>query len=488
MPLFATSPGDSREPNSTMYVDRLFQRFEERISMESASVGINKKIPLVVFSTIAICCVSIPVRAQTFQITDQSGQVLPQAAAWYISVDFCTPFNQCSYAVDRRGGVGIGAAGAVRLDSSMHSFPCPPISRSLSPGYAVGTGANCMVTYGPEMIGHLNVKFQIMGVDYAPPGARSTVNYGSSAMQGTSTTNSQTWVSSATESVTFTLGLDFLGLAHGTLSGTAAVGYSQQIDNTSTITVGTTTSTADIVPGPLSSASGVDHDYDIVWVWLNPLVTLVVEPNTNAVLWTGYAFNNEDDTRQMEVVPLYVHWLRNPATIPANVAARLARTWDTSGNGGLTTTDYATILAADPFSSASYNPNTDSQHRFDLQGNQAFNYEPPPDGGQPITETFSVATQTTSSQGQSAQNTYSTTFTVDFNTGANFIAALGADTKISSMYTTTDKWSFTRNSSAGKTASLSITGPAVADHYTGPVAIQVWRDNVYGSFMFYPVQ
>jgi hypothetical protein len=237
----------------------------------------------------------------------------------------------------------------------------------------------------------------------------------------------------------------------------------------------------------LSSAAGVDHDYDIVWVWLNPLVTLVLAPNTNAVLWTGYAFNNADDTRQMEVVPLYVRWLKNPATIPANVAARLARSWDLSGNGGLTATDYATILAADPFSSASYNPNTDVQHRFDLQGNHTFNYQPPPAGGQPITQTFSVATQATSSQGQSAQNTYSTAFTIDFSTGANFIATLSADIKLSNTYTTTNKWSITTNSATGRTASLSITGPAVEDNYTGPVALQVWRDNVYGSFMFYPL-
>jgi len=27
-----------------------------------------------------------------------------------------------------------------------------------------------------------------------------------------------------------------------------------------------------------------------------------------------------------------------------------------------------------------------------------------------------------------------------------------------------------------------------SDKYTGPMSFQVWRDNIYGSFMFYPVQ
>src|SRR5262245_30270602 len=140
--------------------------------MASASIGLhhhNLRIACIgVCSMVAICCLSIPVRAQTFQITDQNGQLMPQASAWYSSGEFCTPFNQCTYWVDRAGGVGIGAGGAIRLDSNTHSRQCPPGSRSLTAGYAAGTGTNCLITYGPEVIGHLNVKFQILGVDYAP--------------------------------------------------------------------------------------------------------------------------------------------------------------------------------------------------------------------------------------------------------------------------------------------------------------------------------
>ena len=448
-------------------------------------VAITIKLASVIFLTSVICCISAPDYAQTFQITDSYGQVLPQAKVWYTSSSYCPPYGngKCAYWLNRQAQevrLEQGAAGVYQCSSSNNSW--------LSQGYSAGTGANCLITYGPELTAHLKVKFQILGVDYAPPGAQSCVNYGNSSMQGSSTSNTETWATSIVETVALTTGVNIPGIAHGTLSSTSANTYTQETDDTSSIAVGTTTSNADIVRGPASSSAGVDHDYDIVWVWLNPLVDLLLNPESNMVLWTGYAFNNEDDAGQMEVVPLYVRWLKNPATIPANVAARLARSWDSSGNGGLTTADYATILAADPFYSDSYNPNYDSHHRFDLQGSQAFNYEPPPGGGQPITETFSIAAQTTSEQGQSAQSTYISNYTVDSDVGINTVAAIGSDTKISNTYTTTDKWSAAINSVSGKTASLSITGPAVSDNYTGPTTIQVWRDNVYGSFMFYPVQ
>jgi hypothetical protein len=35
--------------------------------------------------------------------------------------------------------------------------------------------------------------------------------------------------------------------------------------------------------------------------------------------------------------------------------------------------------------------------------------------------------------------------------------------------------------------SYSVTGPQSSDNYTGPVSFQVYRDNIYGSFMFYPL-
>jgi hypothetical protein len=46
--------------------------------------------------------------------------------------------------------------------------------------------------------------------------------------------------------------------------------------------------------------------------------------------------------------------------------------------------------------------------------------------------------------------------------------------------------SVTRDSNS-ETATLSIAGPLAADNCTGPTAIQIWRDNVFGSYMFFGV-
>jgi hypothetical protein len=350
--------------------------------------------------------------------------------------------------------------------------------------YGKATSAPSIFVHGGQGA-DLNLKFQILGVDYAPPGSKSSTNYNNSTLRGASTSNAGTWTSGTSNSVSLTTGLNFVGLAKGTLTGTYSNSYEQETDASSSIAIQTTTTSTDIVLGPASSTVGVDHDFDIVWVWLNPMATVVVGPGK--VVFTGYSFNGADDANEMEVVPLYVSWLKSPSTIPANVATRLARQWDTSGVGGLTTADYASILAADPYSVATYNPNTDAWHRFDLQGGQTFSYAPPPAGGQPITEQYTEATQTTSSAGQGAQTTSKTTYSIDFKTGANVIAELSAEVQFSSTYSTTDKWSSVVNSTIGKTATLSITGPATSDNYTGPTTMQVWRDNIYGSFMFYPV-
>jgi len=266
----------------------------------------------------------------------------------------------------------------------------------------------------------------------------------------------------------------------------ASASYTQETDSSSSISIGTTTSNGDTVPGPASSSVGVDHDYDIVWVWLNPQVALTVT-GPNSIRWGGYSWNPSDvSANEMEVVGLYVYWLKNPSTIPANIQERLARSWDASGLGGLTNVDYASILASDPLAYSSFDPNSDTTGRFDLQAGHTFSYQPPPPGGQPFTNQYSVAATTTSTKGQGAQNTYQVGFSVMNDSG--FGALLSAHIKITNTYTTTDRWSQTNTSGSTNTASLSITGPATSDNYIGPTQFQVWRDNIYGSYMFYPVQ
>jgi hypothetical protein len=336
--------------------------------------------------------------------------------------------------------------------------------------------------------GFVKLKYQVLGVDYAPPGSKSSVNYSGSTMRGTSTSNSSSWTNNTSLSVSVGAKAKFLFASAGG-SVTATSSYEQGGDNSKSVTVSTTTNQGDTIPGPLSSTSGIDHNYDVIWVWLNPELQLTI-PGPYQLQWNGYAVDPHDDANEMEVVPIYVIQLKNPSLMSTGLASRLARSWDSSGLGGLTTQDFASILAADPFAAnPSLNPNTDTTGRFDLQAGQTFAYAPAPPGGQPITQTYSLVSQSTSSLGQGSSDTRSVGMTIDQNFSIGlFGSKLSLDIKASDTYTSSNKWSSSINGGAGQTAALSITGPAASDNYTGPTTIQVWKDNVYGSFMFYGVR
>jgi hypothetical protein len=173
--------------------------------------------------------------------------------------------------------------------------------------------------------------------------------------------------------------------------------------------------------------------------------------------------------------------------MPANVAARLARSWDLSGVGGLTNADYADILATDPFAvNPAFNPNADTTGRYTKQIGQTFNYVPAPPGGQAVTQFFSTTADDTSTIGSGTEDTHSVSVSVQGS--VDFTSRVSAAVKVTGTHTTVSKKTVSTTSTTAQTASLSITGPLASDNYTGPTAIQIWRDNIYGSFMFYGAQ
>jgi hypothetical protein len=71
-------------------------------------------------------------------------------------------------------------------------------------------------------------------------------------------------------------------------------------------------------------------------------------------------------------------------------------------------------------------------------------------------------------------------------------ATLGITNKLSfsfsnvNTFTWTNKYTDTKTNSSIVTQALSIKNPVVLDEYNGPTQMQVWQDNIYGTFMFYP--
>lgn len=343
------------------------------------------------------------------------------------------------------------------------------------------------VAHGAPPFGYLDLKYVVVGIDYAPPGSKSTVTYSNNTVRGTAATDSSSYKTSVDITDTVDIGADIFGIATGGVTETSDIDYSQTSGNSSSVTVTNTTVLTDTVPGPSSSSVGVDHDDDVIWVWLNPAAGEYVGNNT--VSFAGYGYNVEDDYAGAEIVPISVGELKNPALMASGLVSRLARGWDTTGLGGLTAADYANILALDPFAtSSSFNPSNDPTHRYQALTDTTVPYVPAASGAQPVTTSGSFTTQTATSTSQSAQTQYSVGYTLIFGGGISWFAEYNASVKVSTTYTVTDKWSSALNSTVGKTESYSITGPASTDNYTGPVSFQVYRDNVYGSFMFYPLQ
>lgn len=324
---------------------------------------------------------------------------------------------------------------------------------------------------------HVGVKYKVLGVDYAPPGSRSTVNYSGSTLRGSSSSTENSYQNRTDVSADVSV----FGF-----SGNVSASYSQQTTNSSSVAVVATTANSTIIAGPAASSQGVNHDYDVIWIWLNPRLEMT-KTGPASIRWGGYSFDPADPAAEMDIVPLYVYQLKNPATIPPATASRLARSWDTSGLGGLTGADFQTILTANPLANGSFDPNTDTTGRFDLQAGYTFSFQPPPLGGQPLTQTFSVQKSRTSTTGKTVQHTYQVGYSAS---GGNTLlgSLLGANVKQSSSLSFTDKATVGTTATDTNTAALSITGPAASDNYQGPTSFQVWRDNVYGSFVFYPVR
>jgi len=247
----------------------------------------------------------------------------------------------------------------------------------------LGVAMTAAAAYGQSQYAPIFPKYQVLGVVYAPPGSASSVTYGSSKMVGS--TNSIVTATSADNvtSTSYTTGFSLFGLGTS-VTNTTSDGWGTANTSSKSYSVQTTTGNAVTTMGPVSSSLGVNHDNDIIYIWLNPVamvsVTNTVSPYT--LNWGGLQFNSCDTTDTgdqvnflqlmngcdpnqypyPDIVGIPVWCLKNPYFPGQSCAQWLpftARPWDlnswgTDSNGvplgpGLTLQDYADILSADPF-------------------------------------------------------------------------------------------------------------------------------------------
>ncbi len=357
--------------------------------------------------------------------------------------------------------------------------------------FSANSGSNYKLPPVPSQVievastGYIMPKYQVAGVYYAAPGnkngSRSGVQYGSSFNNGISTSNTKTW--NTTETVTLTLDGGLFGLI-GT-GNTKAVGWTQTNDSTTSVAITSSQQLTTSIQGP-TATDGLNHDYDVIWVWLNPVVGVAASSTFLSTSNFGY---NSLDSLGMDVMPLTVGELKqlaagiSPSAIPSLVgsAGRLARTWNT-GTGALQPSNYSAILKSDPFAqNSAFNPAA-SSGRYDAVG-VTVNYVPAPQGGSQICQTYSVSSTSTSTVGQTATDSNSVSTEVSGN--LNLAKLVTGKYAVKGTYTYSNKWGQTANTGSGQTASETICGPAYQDAYAGNSAFTVWKDNVYGTFALY---
>jgi hypothetical protein len=375
-------------------------------------------------------------------------------------------------------------------------------------------------SYGPngavtefQPHGYLNPKYVILGVTYAPPGPSSYVSYANDSTVSSTADTKATFASERQNSIKTSVNVSIKGWKAGA-SSTITNKYTQSSFTSSSTTVSQSTSLTTRVPGPSNPYVGLNHDYDIVWVWLNPVQLFTLHEDTSynvkSVEWNGYGFSTLDQA-DMEVYPVYIGWLNGDIPMTPDQARPLQRAWAAgqiwpAGQGpALTGTDFQYIVQADPYWQCTPKPSAcpvtvDGTRLTQTPLNQDLLYLQAPVGGQPITQNYTEGYTKISSQGQGASYGYSQTYAWEQTFGASGgigkLFKIGFEETLSQSNTVswTNQWDRFLTSTNSQTATASITGPPCIvsgstcnPAYTGTTEFGLYEDNLFGTFMFYPL-
>lgn len=165
------------------------------------------------------------------------------------------------------------------------------LPRRLATGETGGDFADIQVP------GYTNPKYVVLGVIYAPPQPSSSESYASASLESTTHTLSSSYLSSYTYKVTTSLSLDIAPYKNSALDLSASQSdettQSTESTTTGSITVTKGSTVIDTWNGPNCPYVGVDHDYDVIKLWLNP-VRLFTLKNNGVVEWDGYGYSSLD--------------------------------------------------------------------------------------------------------------------------------------------------------------------------------------------------
>jgi hypothetical protein len=315
--------------------------------------------------------------------------------------------------------------------------------------------------------GVLRPKYHIMTILYAPPGCTNTssyrctgnglVDYQSGSSTGTKVSTQQSFKDGMDVSV----GGDFSLFGMIKFGAEANSGFSSTYTDTFSETISKAKSLGIKLQG---NGDGIDHGQDQIILLLNPAIAWA--KLENKIRWNLGASGNST-----QLYTLYVSWLKNPGSMPPNVAAELTQR-------GLTNDDYRTILTQNPFADGS---TTIDPQRF-VPTTWTLPYEPPSGCGAAGCTCASFSSAIKNDLQLEVSSQQQTQYTVGLKESAG---ALGTSLKASESFTWTNSRTVANITSSTNTASATITCPS--PNYNGPTLMAVYWDTLYGSFLFEPV-
>jgi hypothetical protein len=420
----------------------------------------------------------------------------------------------------------------------------PRCPRSGSQGTYQGSGYTIVMTTPPSgpgcfcavitVPGYVNPKYIVTGVIYAPPGHSSSVDYLNSNLVSSTVTTKTTYASQYKEGTAVTISKSLFGWKNGSIdsSSKASSSYTQSTTTTDStaITVQKTTSTDLLVPGPACDYCGVDHDYDLIAVWLNP-VKLYTLTNGGVVQPNGYGFSTFDQPG-VDVYYVYAGELNGDIPMRTSTTTAFARVWAGSNNGfqyasgdgpALSAQDEQSILKLDPYFNCTYKsaindavdcPEPPDSTRYTQSTNASFPYQQPIPGGQPIQKTYGWSYTNTDTQGTDVSVSNSQTYGLEQSFGGKLFG-YGYQVTHTQEWTNTYTYETSNQftSSNTSTATASITGPicndvggACSPQYPPPNAynpftctalslatsfgqgdnMYIYQDNLFGTFLIEP--
>jgi hypothetical protein len=214
------------------------------------------------------------------------------------------PLSGSAYAVIKYEGSTLpqGCAGApsdtpVTLINSVARIIFTPAPQEQGYGYICGSGcADGTVVVEPIESGWVNPKYKVVDVMYSPPGSKSSVTYSDNTVVGASTMFSSSFSTQDGESISITSGFSIFGFSDK-VTTTYSDSYTQEQDTSSSVAVSQTTTNSTGLAGYSDPTNGVNHDYDYIFVWLNPLLQFQFytdQTGKNQVIWSGYGYDLSD--------------------------------------------------------------------------------------------------------------------------------------------------------------------------------------------------